>query len=216
MPAGNVTVNVDYYPQATAAEGALTAATGVAATTSAPLVTLDATMLTGATKLMYLANKSTDPAPGYDAQGILGQVTGDGHGLILALKNAANQSWNTIKGWSSVTEYGGITLKQLPEDALGSLTCYTTLGEIPVSNWGVANYGPYSGIFQNLDSNNNLDVYLYDNNVNAYITGAGGTALSGTYISLDDDGEYAYDFDDTSYGPTGYSHSKNVRPIIAF
>lgn len=69
MPAGNVTVNVDYYPQATAAEGALTAATGVAATTSAPLVTLDASKLTGATKLMYLANKSTDPAPDYDAQG---------------------------------------------------------------------------------------------------------------------------------------------------
>ena len=70
MPAGNVTVNVDYYPQATAAEGALTAATGVAATTSAPLVTLDASKLTGATKLMYLVNKSTDATkPAYDAQG---------------------------------------------------------------------------------------------------------------------------------------------------
>jgi len=69
MPAGNVTVTAEYFPQATAAEGALTAATGVAATTSEPLVTLDASKLTGATKLMYLTNKSTDPAPGYDAQG---------------------------------------------------------------------------------------------------------------------------------------------------
>ena len=68
MPAGNVTVSVEYFPQATAAEGALTAATGVAATTSAPLVTLDASKLTGATKLMYLA--STDATkPAYDAQG---------------------------------------------------------------------------------------------------------------------------------------------------
>ena len=68
MPAGNVTVTAEYFPQATAAEGALTAATGVAATTSAPLVTLDASKLTGATKLMYLA--STDATkPGYDAQG---------------------------------------------------------------------------------------------------------------------------------------------------
>ena len=69
MPAGNVKVWPIYFPQATAAEGALTAATGVAATTSAPLVTLDASKLTGATKLMYLATKSTDPAPDYDAQG---------------------------------------------------------------------------------------------------------------------------------------------------
>ena len=69
MPAGNVTVTAEYFPQATAAEGALTAATGVAATTSEPLVTLDASKLTGATKLMYFVNKSTDPAPGYDAQG---------------------------------------------------------------------------------------------------------------------------------------------------
>ena len=68
MPAGNVTVKPEYFPQATAAEGALTAATGVAATTSAPLVTLDASKLTGATKLMYLA--STDATkPAYDAQG---------------------------------------------------------------------------------------------------------------------------------------------------
>ena len=68
MPAGNVTVTAEYFPQATAAEGALTAATGVAATTSEPLVTLDASKLTGATKLMYLA--STDATkPAYDAQG---------------------------------------------------------------------------------------------------------------------------------------------------
>ncbi len=168
----------------------------------------------------HLHEAKTAVPDGCTAVGILGQVTETGHGLILALKDAAQQTWNTINGWTSVNTYAGTTLKVLPDaDARGTnLTSYTTLGEIPVSNWGVANYGPYSGIFLNLDSNKDYsDVYLYDNNVNAYITGAGGTALSGNYITLDDDGgSYAYDFGDSSYGPTGYSHLKNVRPIIAF
>lgn len=68
MPGGNVTLEPDYYPQATAAEGAVTAATDVKATTDAPLVTIDETKLTGAKKLMYYV--STDAtAPAYDAEG---------------------------------------------------------------------------------------------------------------------------------------------------
>ena len=68
MPAGNVTLEPDYYPQATAAEGAVTAATDAKATTDAPLVTIDETKLTGAKKLMYYV--STDAtAPAYDAEG---------------------------------------------------------------------------------------------------------------------------------------------------
>ena len=68
MPGGNVTLEPDYYPQATAAEGAVTAATDAKATTDAPLVTIDETKLTGATKMMYYV--STDAtAPAYDAEG---------------------------------------------------------------------------------------------------------------------------------------------------
>ena len=68
MPGGNVTLEPDYYPQATAAEGAVTAATDAKATTDAPLVTIDETKLTGAKKLMYYV--STDAtAPAYDAEG---------------------------------------------------------------------------------------------------------------------------------------------------
>ena len=68
MPGGNVTLEPDYYPQATAAEGAVTAATDVKATTDAPLVTIDETKLTGVKKLMYYV--STDAtAPAYDAVG---------------------------------------------------------------------------------------------------------------------------------------------------
>jgi len=68
MPAGNVEVNVDYFPQATAAEGAVTAATGVAATTEDALVTIDETKLTGVAKMMYYVSTSTT-APAYDAEG---------------------------------------------------------------------------------------------------------------------------------------------------
>ena len=68
MPGGNVTLEPDYYPQATVAEGAVTAATDVKATTDAPLVTIDETKLTGVKKLMYYV--STDAtAPAYDAVG---------------------------------------------------------------------------------------------------------------------------------------------------
>ncbi|MBR2698694.1 MAG: BspA family leucine-rich repeat surface protein, partial [Clostridia bacterium] len=68
MPGGNVTLEPEYYPQATAAEGAVTAATDAKATTDAPLVTIDETKLTGATKMMYYV--STDAtAPAYDAEG---------------------------------------------------------------------------------------------------------------------------------------------------
>ena len=68
MPGGNVTLEPDYYPQATAAEGAVTAATDVKATTDAPLVTIDETKLTGVAKMMYYV--STDAtAPAYDAEG---------------------------------------------------------------------------------------------------------------------------------------------------
>ncbi len=67
MPAGNVTVSVEYFPQATA-DGAVTAATDAKATTDAPLVTVDATQLTGAAKMMYYASTSST-APAYNAEG---------------------------------------------------------------------------------------------------------------------------------------------------
>ena len=67
MPAGNVTVKVNYYPQATA-DGAVTAATGAIATTDAPLVTIDTDMLTGADGMMYYVSES-NTAPDYTATG---------------------------------------------------------------------------------------------------------------------------------------------------
>ena len=51
MPAGNVEVSPEYFPQATAGNGAVTAATGAQAQTDSPLVTVDNAKLTGASAL---------------------------------------------------------------------------------------------------------------------------------------------------------------------
>ena len=67
MPAGNVTVKVNYYPQATA-DGAVTATTGAIVSTDAPLVTIDADKLTGADDMMYYVSE-TSTAPDYTATG---------------------------------------------------------------------------------------------------------------------------------------------------
>ena len=68
MPSGNVTVNVEYYPQATAGNGAVTAATGAQAQTDSPLITVDNAKLTGASALKFCVT-STNTAPGYDDTG---------------------------------------------------------------------------------------------------------------------------------------------------
>ena len=75
MPGGNVTLEPEYYPLATAADGAVTAADADArATTDDPLVKVDATKLTGAKKLMYFVSNSGTTAPAYDAEGWTDQL----------------------------------------------------------------------------------------------------------------------------------------------
>jgi len=70
MPAGNVTVSVEYYPQATMLDGAVTAATDVKATTEDALVTIDKSKLTGVAKLMYFVSTDAEAtAPAYTATG---------------------------------------------------------------------------------------------------------------------------------------------------
>lgn len=166
-----------------------------------------------------------NPVPaGCTAVGILGKVTSTGHGLILALKDATSQTWNTINGWTSVNTYASTTLKLLPNDAArGSLTSYTMLGSTTVSNWAVASMETYSYIFTELDSDaGDGSAKTYDDKVNAYITtGVGGDALSGSYWSTSSNGG--------KYGPAYYFHagecwspdmdrtsSKSVRPVLGF
>ena len=170
---------------------------------------------------LYMEKKAA-PA-GKTAIGIVGKVTETGHGLILALQDATEQSWNTINSWESVTTYADTKLKLLPDDARGSLTSYFWLGgifdHIMVSNWCVAQKSDYDEIFVNLGSTDvNSNGTTYDGNVNAYITtGVGGTAMtSNNYWSATEyDVNFAWNF---GYGwyELGKGISLSVRPVLGF
>ena len=169
----------------------------------------------------HLHDAKTAVPDGCTAVGILGNVTTTGHGLILALQDATSQTWNTINGWNSVTDYAGTTLIVLPDNAARgtNLTSYTTLGETTVSNWAVAQKSDYEAIFENLGSTTgNVEGKTYDDNVNAYITtGVGGTAISGSNWSLtmESDG-YAYYFESLYWSVTEMTASLKVRPVLGF
>ena len=168
----------------------------------------------------HLHDAKTAVPAGCTAVGILGKVTETGHGLILALKNAYPQNWNTINGWTSVDTYAGTTLKVLPDGARCSLTSYTALGEIAVSNWAVAQKSDYEAIFINLGSTAG-DEYgtTYDANVIAYITGAGGTALEDYWYwsATEYDDECAWNFNGTWWNWEDYKdYPVNVRPVLGF
>ena len=171
----------------------------------------------------YLYMEKKAAPSGKTTLGIVGKVTETGHGLILALQDAAWQTWNTINGWPSVTTFAGTTLKQLPEEALGSLKIYTflmpTLSDpIPMSSWCVAQKDVYSAIFQNLGSTKYDGGYTYDANVNAYITtGVGGTAMAAFYWSATEDEDYvAWVFDSGYWHIYFKTNSGSVRPVLAF
>ena len=168
----------------------------------------------------HLHDAKTALPAGHTAVGILGKVTATGHGLILALQNAANKQWVTINGWTSETTYAGTTLKVLPNNsARGSLTSYTTLGATAVSNWAVAQKDDYDDIFTNLGSTKgDTDGKTYDANVNAYITtGVGGTAISGGYWSATEyDGDNAWGFNGSYWRYAPKSDYNNVRPVLGF
>ena len=158
---------------------------------------------------------------GCTAVGILGNLTADGHGLIIALQGATSQTWNTINGWTSVTTYAGTTLKVLPDDAArGSLTSITKLGSVAVSNWCVAQKSDYEAIFINFGSTTRgTDGTTYDHNVNAYITGAGGTALDGMYWSASGDPSLEWGgwfFSNHKWGKHIEAEAVGVRPVLGF
>lgn len=168
----------------------------------------------------HLHEAKTAVPDGCTAVGILGKVTSTGgHGLILALKDAKDQNWNTINGWTSAS-YAGTTLKVLPDDAARgtNLTSYTTLGETTVSNWAVAQKSDYVPIFVNLGStNSNEDGTTYDGNVNAYFTGVGGTERSNSYLSTtESDASHAWYFGGGCWAGSDKSDIFSVWPVLGF
>ena len=163
----------------------------------------------------------TAVADGKTAVGILGKVTGTGQGLILALQDATNQTWNTIEDEWGASYYAGTTLKVLPDDAArGSLTSYTTLGSTTVSNWAVGQKADYEAIFQNLGSKqSDNDGTTYDANVNAYITtGVGGTAISGkNWVATENsDATKGWLFQSAYWDYDLKVQSLKVRPVLGF
>ena len=168
----------------------------------------------------HLHTAKTAVPSGCTAVGILGKVTSTGHGLILALKDAKDQNWNTINGWESKTTYAGTTLKLLPDDdARGTnLTSYTALGETTVSNWAVAQKSDYVPIFVNLGSTTgDSEGKTYDGNVNAYFTGVGGTERSNSYWSTtESDASHAWYFGGGCWDASNKSGSFSVWPVLGF
>ena len=167
----------------------------------------------------HLHDAKTAVPAGCTAVGILGKVTETGHGLILALQDATSQTWNTIFSWAWPT-YAGTRLRVLPDDAARGvkLTSYTALGATAVSNWAVAPKSDYEAIFTNLGSTASYwDGQPYDDNVNAYITGAGGAALYGEYWSASWKDDYkAWSFYSVYWNPYRYAEIHSVRPVLGF
>ena len=174
----------------------------------------------------HLHDAKTAVPEGCTAVGILGKVTGKGKGLILALHDAASQKWTTIGGWTSVTTYAGTTLKILPDNAArGSLTSYTSLGGITVSNWAVAQKDDYEAIFTNLGSQAGDEAVgiRFDANVNAYMTtGVGGEGLDTgnngywTATEAKKSSDRACYFSSESWGNSAKDYTKLVRPVLGF
>ncbi len=167
----------------------------------------------------HLHDANNHVPSGCTAVGIIGKMTGIGHGLILAMKDAKMQTWNTINGWESVTAYAGTTLKLLPDDtARQYLISYTALGETAVSNWCVANKGSYETIFTNLGSvNTNETGTSYDDNVNSYLILSGGNGLTSTYWSATEDGDLSWVFNRSDcWGKYNKAADMYVRPVLGF
>ena len=167
----------------------------------------------------HLHDAKTAVPNGCTAVGILGKVTSTGHGLILALEDAPEQTWNTINEWYGV-EFEGYMLKVLDSEALGNnLTSYTKLGDTDVSNWAVAQIGDYDAIFKNLGSTKSDSGYmLYDDNVNDYITtGVGGTALSGEYWSAAElNADFGLSYTNEAWCANNKSKGYKIRPVLGF
>lgn len=159
------------------------------------------------------------------AIGIVGMITSQGHGFLLALRNAKEQDWNTINAWEDLN-YLGVSLKIVPDSELGGLSQFSSLPKIyfpsintSFSNWCVASSDDYGEILINLGSEVG-DRYNkgYDDNVNAYITtGVGGESLYRSYWTTTDWGSMnALLFNASGMVQFSKIYSTNIRPVIGF
>ena len=87
-----------------------------------------------------------------------------------------------------------------------------------MSNWAVAQKSDYEAIFTNLGSTTDDGAgKTYDANVNAYITGVGGTSIDGYYWSATKfDGDYAWLFKKLWWANIPMTYTLYVRPVLGF
>ena len=159
------------------------------------------------------------------AIGIVGMITSQGHGFLLALRNAKEQDWNTINAWEDLN-YLGVSLKIVPDSELGGLSQFSSLPKIyfpsintSFSNWCVASRDDYGEILINLGSEVGDRYHKgYDDNVNAYITtGVGGESLYRSYWTTTDWGSQdAVLFNASGVVQFQKIYSTNIRPVIGF
>jgi len=168
----------------------------------------------------HLHDANTPVPSGCTGVGVIAKVTDGGHGLIMSLQDAEENTWTLINFCESVT-YAGSTMKRLDgwmfDDCLPS---YTSLGSIAVSNWCIASKDDYIAMFQNLGSQSNADPISYDNNVNAKITNAGGKALNDGYNwgywCATEGWSFCYWSWDIESDHNNPVVSKYVRPVLGF
>jgi len=188
-----------------------------AGTTLANITSSDVGKPVGADGSAY-SSLSSLQAAGTTCVGVLAYSGSTGHGLIISLENATNQTWNTINGWSNQTTQG-FTGKKLPDAAArGNLASYTTLGSTTVSDWMVLSKDNYTTMWNAFGSASNG---TYNDTSNGYITAAGGTACSDNYWSTTEynsDGAWYFYSGGWSSDGNGYSKTNRygVRPVLAF
>ena len=211
-PAGSYTDSVTFTAHVDGGSGNATGYTLLSAATTADIGKV-------VCAAGHLHTAKTAVPDGCTAVGILGKVTGTGHGLILALQNAESTNYNTINGWSSETAYAGTTLKVLPDDtARDELTSYTMLGSTNVSNWAVAQKSDYETIFTNLGSTTgNEKGKTFDTNVNAYITtGVGGSNILTIWSATAYDSDLSYKANNSCWYEASNTTNGAVRPVLGF
>jgi hypothetical protein len=165
-------------------------------------------------------HEAKHPVPeGCIAVGVLGKVTRKGHGLIICLFDAYAQTCHTINSWKTGTDFAGIKLKMMPEEAYGKyMKGYTKLGDFRVTNWGVGQKKDYCEIFKNLGcEKHNGDEYAYDKNVDAHFRyGVGGRTFWGSYWTASEEDRFSGSaFYDMWFGPVK-SMEHAIRPVMGF
>jgi len=124
-------------------------------------------------------------------------------GYAIALVDASNDTWNSITN-SGANKNVDCVLAEGKRGSVPAAPSGTT--------WKVLNMANYKAVFQAMGSAD-----TYNATSNKLITDAGGTALSGTYWSTQEYGNYdGYYFYSDGWSGTNKTYSNDVRPVLVW